>query len=540
MPGKDSLARYRAKRDFGKTPEPGGVVAQKKGNSYLIQKHEASHLHYDFRLELDGTLKSWAVPKGPSLDPGTKRLAMEVEDHPVAYGSFEGIIPKGQYGGGTVMLWDQGSWEPVGDAREGLKKGHLRFRLNGKRLKGEWNLIRFHGREKARNQWFLIKHDDTAAKAGDEGKFVASHTTSVATRRSMDTIARDKDKVWGGKTKKTAKNKLANTQMSDKKVNAGGRWQKKKNAAFPGLIEPQLATLSTSMPKGPDWVHEIKFDGYRMLAYVEGGEVRMISRNGKDWTDAFAPLAAHIATLNVDNAVLDGEVVVVGKDNRSDFSRLKEALSQGDYRHMQYYAFDLLVADGENMRSLPLLERKKRLAELLRTLKSKASKTVLLSEHFSDDGYFLQNACSLHLEGVISKRADAPYLSGRGKSWLKVKCIRRQELVIGGFTLPARGSRGIGALLLGYYDGGQLRYAGRVGTGWNNDTSLELFKMLDTIRTKADPFADIMPLGRRKAIWVKPQLVCEVEFTEWTPDGHLRHPSFEGLRDDKKPQNRYP
>jgi bifunctional non-homologous end joining protein LigD len=528
MSRKDSLAHYRTKRDFGKTSEPKGITAKTGGNHYLIQKHEASHLHYDFRLELDGVLKSWAVPKGPSLDPHDKRLAMEVEDHPVAYGSFEGTIPKGQYGGGTVMLWDTGTWEPIGNAREGLKKGKLTFKLHGERLKGEWTLVRFHGHEKSRNQWFLIKHRDDEVREGDNGKFVSENTTSVVSGREMDEIAEAHDNVWGRKGKTEKKTKAAVKPASSKKKSV-------KKSKLPDFIPPQLATLSTSAPKGDEWLHEIKFDGYRMLSFIQDRTVRMVSRNDKDWTGAFQPIADILSASSLDHTIFDGEVVAIDTEGKSNFSQLKDALSAADYSHMQYYVFDMLMHEGEDIRELPLIERKERLKKVIDALSAKAKKRIIYSEHFANqDGKFLQNACAMHLEGIVSKRKDASYLSGRSKSWLKTKCIKREEMVIGGYTLPSNGSKGIGALLLGYYDDGELTYAGRVGTGWNADTSMELRKTLDKLVTGNSPFVSVTPLGRRGAKWVKPQLVCAMEFTEWTPDGHMRHPSFQGLREDKK------
>lgn len=529
---KDRLFKYREKRNFSKTKEPAGLADTAVGNGYVIQKHAASHLHYDFRLELDGVLKSWAVPKGPSLDPHDKRLAMEVEDHPAAYGNFEGTIPKGEYGGGAVMLWDRGTWEPIGDPRDGLKKGKLVFRLHGERLTGEWTLIRFKGKEGEKHPWFLIKHRDDLVVEGDNGSFLDENPTSVVSGRTMDAIAADKDHVWQSKPKKTASGKAAISTLAKPSRRFSGA--RVRRADFPGFISPQLATLSSSLPKGENWVHEIKLDGYRMAAYAEDGQVRLISRNGKDWTTSFQRIADTLAALPVKNIVCDGEVVVMNDNDRSSFNDLKNALSAGDDARIQYYLFDLLFCNDEDLRELPLIERKARLAALIKRLPAKARNRLHYSEHFTDDdGVFLQGVCSMHLEGVVSKRADAPYVSHRTKTWLKTKCIKREEFVIGGYTLPSNGSKGIGALLLGYYDDDRFKYAGRVGTGWNASVSSDLRSRLEKLKVPKSSYESVTMEEKHGAVWVKPTLVCEVEFTEWTPDGHLRHPSFQGLREDK-------
>ena len=526
MAKADHLAKYNAKRDFKKTREPAGIVKNTGGNSFLIQKHEASHLHYDFRLELNGTLKSWAVPKGPSYDPKDKRLAMQVEDHPVSYGSFEGIIPEGEYGGGTVMLWDRGTWEPVGDPNEGLRKGKLVFQLHGERMQGEWTLVRAFSKDKRGTSWLLIKHVDDKVRVGDAGKFVAKNVTSVVSNRTMKQIAADGDRVWKSKPVATKK-----TTPKARKITA----KPAKTKKMPGFTSPQLATLSTHMPSGEAWVHEIKFDGYRMLAHLEHGTVTIYSRNGKDWTEAFRPIADKLAKFKVDSAILDGELVVANTQGKTDFSALKNALSNGEFEKFQYYLFDLLYLNGHDTTPLPLTDRKALLAEIIKTNAPKSKKQrILLSEHFenqTDD--FLRNACDMHLEGVISKLGDAPYHSGRSKIWLKTKCQKRQEFVIGGYTLPSKGGKGIGSLLLGYYDDGAFDYAGRVGTGFTNESSIAIRKQLEKLTQKQNPYRAISSEGKRGAIWVKPTLVAEVEFTEWTPDGHLRHPSFKGLREDK-------
>ncbi|MDP9128389.1 MAG: DNA ligase D [Pseudomonadota bacterium] len=549
---KDSLERYRQKRDFSKTPEPEGTKAKPSGRGYLIQKHAASHLHYDFRLELDGTLKSWAVPRGPSYDPADKRLAMQVEDHPAAYGTFEGTIPKGQYGGGTVMLWDEGSWEPLGDPRAGLAKGKLVFQLYGKRLKGEWTLVKTFSRDKKDNKWLLIKHKDDKVRLGDNEEFLAKNAKSIVSGRTMEEIAAAGDKVWrsdrsavevekpkkkgaAAKTDPGADVAIDRDNERAAKAAAGLSAARGQPSKMPGFSPPQLATLSSGMPKGDEWVHEIKFDGYRMIAHIEKGAVRMFSRNGKDWTNKFGPIESYLSEYDVQSAILDGEVVVADEQGRSNFSALKDALGSGVTERMQFYVFDILFFNGKSLTRLPLLERKEILRSLIEKNKTKAnSKHLLYSEHFKNQtDRFLQSVCSLHFEGIMSKRIDAPYMPGRTKVWLKTKCHMRQEFVIGGFTLPSTGGLGIGSLLLGCYDTDRLVYAGRVGTGFTSEASQKLRKTLDKLKQKEMPFASISTEAKRRALWVEPKLVGEVEFTEWTPDGRLRHPSFQGLREDK-------
>jgi bifunctional non-homologous end joining protein LigD len=519
MPRRDNLARYNEKRDFTKTSEPKGIPKKRAGHCYLIQKHAARRLHYDFRLELDGTLKSWAVTRGPSLDPHDRRLAVEVEDHPIAYGSFEGTIPKGQYGGGTVMLWDTGTWEPIGDPQEGLDKGKLEFILHGKRLQGEWTLVRMKNRGEKRNNWLLIKRSDEFARPDDQDKFLEKNITSIVSSRRMEEIAANSNRVWQSnrgeeKDKPAFKHKI----------------KKGKPKILPPFRGPQLATLVDTMPPGPQWVHEIKFDGYRVLAYIQDGKARLLTRTGLDWTKRFHPLDKFLAKLPSQTAIVDGEVVALDKEGASSFKSLQKILSGDEKGQLQYYAFDLPYLDGEDLASLPLLERKKKLQALL----AGSNGPLFYSEHFSGGGEkFLKKLCGMRIEGAVSKRADAPYVNGRSKTWLKTKCHQRAEFVIGGFTLPTHKERGIGALLLGYYKDGDFVYAGKVGTGFDTQTSSDLRKKLNALAQKEMPFAKIQADGKRGAQWVKPQLVCEVEFTEWTSDGRLRHPSYQGLREDK-------
>jgi len=533
------LATYRAKRDFSQTAEPSGATAKPTGagRSYLVQKHAATRLHYDFRLELDGVLKSWAVTKGPSLNPEDKRLAVHVEDHPLDYGSFEGTIPQGQYGGGTVMLWDEGTWEAIGDAERGLAKGNLTFTLHGKRLKGRWHLVRLRGRpgEGKRENWLLIKGKDEFADANGESA-IQQHTTSIVSRRTMEGIAGGKGKTWtrrGAKKKSAEEAKDAVAALMKKKARTArpvAARTLKLGPGAPKFVSPQLATLVTHPPTGEHWVHEIKFDGYRLLAHIEGGSAHLITRAGNDWTHKFSALAGALSKLNVSNALIDGEAVHLNEDGTISFHGLQNALSTRKMERVRYYAFDLLFIDGNDTRSMSLLERKARLKKVLEG----APSTILYSEHFEGPGdKVLGHACHLALEGIVSKRADRPYVSGRTDDWLKSKCVKEQELVVGGYTEQPKHPGMLGALLVGYYKDGKLQFAGKVGTGFTQSEGRVLFKRLEGLRTDEPSFAS-RPRGlRRTARYVAPELVAHVNFSEWTPDGKLRHPSFQGLREDK-------
>ncbi|MDI1227489.1 MAG: DNA ligase D [bacterium] len=528
MTGLD-IQTYNKKRDFSKTKEPRGATARKNGNSFVVQKHDATRLHYDFRLEMDGVLKSWAVTKGPSLDPADKRLAVRTEDHPISYGSFEGTIPAGEYGGGTVMLWDIGTWTPIDDPQKGIKKGHLHFELHGERLKGKWNLIRMRGGDnEKRENWLLIKDDDDeAVERGSGSSLLDDNIISVTTGASMEDIAGG-DLEWGrgGARKKTAKK--AKAAVVKKKTAPKNKTTLKKLASEFG--EVQLATLVTKPPTGADWVHEVKFDGYRILCLIANGEVMIRTRNGHDWTHKFPSLAAALATLDVADAVLDGEAVLVDDKGKTAFGALQNALGKGgDPSGIQAYFFDLLQLDGKNLSREPLLVRKKHLEKLMKGVDD----TLHYSEHMASSSDLLTNACKIGLEGIISKRADASYSTGRGRSWLKSKCNKRQEFVIIGYTAPKKGNRALGALHLGYYAGGELKYAGKCGTGFSHKHAQEILDLLEPLARKT-PAAAVTAEAKRGATWVEPKILCEASFTEWTSDGHVRHPSFEGLRSDKK------
>jgi bifunctional non-homologous end joining protein LigD len=533
-----ALEVYRRKRNFAVTPEPKGRTVKRRaqGLQFVIQKHAASHLHYDFRLELNGVLLSWAVPKGPSLDPADKRLAMHVEDHPIEYGEFEGIIPAKQYGAGTVLLWDRGTWEPKEDPEAGYRKGKLKFELHGEKLKGGWVLVRSHGgKYDGEKSWLLIKENDEFARRGAGTLAVDDQPQSVVSGRTLEDIAHDPDREWHS-NKSVAENVAAGEVRKRKPRMDLARVAGARKMAMPELIEPQLATLVKSAPEGGDWLHEMKYDGYRMLCRIEDGNAAMVSRNAKDWTDAFAGVARSAARLPVESAWIDGEVVVLLPDGRSSFQALQNALSGEHADRLHYFVFDLPYLNGYDLRGVPLHERK----ALLHRLLEKAPARIRESVHIAGGGKaFFEQGCRLGLEGIVSKRADSLYRAGRGRDWVKVKCAQRQELVIGGFTDPEGSRRGFGALHLGVYEAdGKLRYAGKVGTGFDDALLRSLRGKLDELVQERPPFID-PPKGAeaRRSHWVQPKLVAEVSFTEWTDDGTLRHPSFQGLREDKRAQD---
>jgi bifunctional non-homologous end joining protein LigD len=492
-----SLTDYQSRRDFARTPEPRGRLrAPGRARSFFVQKHAASRLHYDFRLELGGVLKSWAVPKGPSLDPGVSRLAVHVEDHPLDYGGFEGTIPEGQYGAGTVLLWDQGLWLPEGDPVEAYRNGRLLFTLEGRKLRGRWSLVRFKAAGGGRKEnWLLRKRRDAAARSGKQEDILVSRPESV---------------------RRAAPRELPGA----------------RRAPLPRLIEPELATLVSDAPDGDDWIHEIKFDGYRFLAFLERGRARLVSRNGLDWTSRLSGLAAEIAALPAGRLLLDGEVVTLTSGGISDFAALKDALGRRDEEKLFYYVFDLLYLDGVDLRGAPLLRRK----EILRGLLDSANSPRLrYTDHVvGSGGIFYRRSCEFALEGVVSKKKDSPYRSGRGMDWVKVKCQKRQEFVVAGFTDPRSSRQGFGALLLGVHGDAGLSYAGRVGSGFRAPLLLDLRRRLDALEQPDAPFAAPLPRAERRGVhWVSPSLVAEVSFSSWTRDGRLRHPSFLGLREDK-------
>jgi bifunctional non-homologous end joining protein LigD len=539
-----ALGPYRQKRRFGVTSEPRGRKASRKGYAYVIQKHAARRLHYDLRLELDGVMKSWAVTRGPSLVPGEKRLAIQVEDHPIDYNAFEGTIPKGEYGGGTVMIWDRGTWEPVGDPRAGYQKGHLDFRLQGEKLGGEWHLVRMRKREGERQQsWLLIKADDDAARSRRDADILVELPLSVVSGRSIEEIAantaaparrkaaaRSRERKVGSIAKHTRsearKDDIADA--SERREADGVR-----RAPMPDFVKPCLALLSDHVPDDAGWLHEIKFDGYRVQAWLDHGKVTLRTRTGLDWTRKFAAVAKTLKELPAETALIDGEVVVETERGISSFSALQEALKSGRGA-FRYYAFDLLYLNGFDLRGAPLVERKKTLWELM--AEAATDGPLRYSEDFDTDGsLLLKHACRMSLEGIISKRREAPYRSGRPGDWIKAKCTGRQEFVVAGFTPASNDAKAVGALILGYYENGKFEYAGRVGTGFTRLGAKALWKELEPSRRRSSPFAAMPPEEHnRGAVWVEPRLVAEIDFTGWTHGKRLRHPSFQGLRHDKR------
>jgi bifunctional non-homologous end joining protein LigD len=541
-----ALERYREKRDFKATPEPRGRVAPKKRRdlAFVIQKHAASHLHYDFRLELDGVLLSWAVPKGPSLDPADKRLAMHVEDHPLEYGSFEGTIPAKQYGGGTVMLWDRGVWVPRGDASDAYRAGQLKFELAGEKLRGAWTLVRTHGSKfggDGKKAWLLIKEKDAFAKRGVEAKIVDAQPDSVASGRSMEQIAHDVEHVWhsnqsvAANVKQGALSTVDVTKAFSAKAAARpAGLAGAKRAELPATLLPELATLVDAAPQGDDWLHEIKYDGYRMLCRIDRHKVAIYSRNGKDWTAQLSAIADAVKRSRVTSGWLDGEVALMTPDGRTSFQQLQNALADPSLGDLTYFVFDVPYLDGYDLRGVVLKDRKR----LLRSLIPDGDATLRYGVEVQGHGeQFFAQACKLGLEGAVSKRVDSLYQNGkRTRDWIKVKCGQRQEMVIGGFTDPQGSRSGFGALLLGVYEAdGTLHYSGRVGTGFDDADLASLRRVLDKLVQEKSAFANPPRGFTAKGVhWVKPMLVAEIAFTEWTQNGTLRHPVFHGLRKDKK------
>ena len=559
----EQLARYRSMRNFSVTAEPAGrakaITLSKL--PFCIQKHAASHLHYDFRLGWNGVLKSWACAKGPSFNVKDRRLAVQVEDHPIEYGGFEGIIPAGQYGGGTVMLWDQGTWEPQAeypDVDAGLRDGHLKFLMHGTKMKGKWALIRMAPRSKEiKPNWLLIKEHDKFERSADAPAVTDEAPNSVITNRSLEQIASGEDHVWNSKdtqakgAKAWFRNDKSRAEVPAESKAPPARTAREsvtdaKPPSFdlkglpkelqPTFLKPQLAGETETPPDGANWIHELKLDGYRMQGRKDGSQVQLLTRSGLDWTARMRSIADEIEKLPVEFITLDGEVVVLAPDGTTHFADLQAAFQEGAKNPLTYFSFDLLHLNGHNPRNLSLLRRKELLASVLA---HGDNDQLRLSEHIVSNGTELfQKACELHAEGIVSKRSDAPYSGSRNAAWLKSKCLHEQEFVIGGYTLPGKGKAGgpgLGALLLGYYDdtGKTLTYAGRTGTGFSQNFAAELRKRLEKLEDKGCPFETLTAEARRGAAWVRPTLVAQVRFATWTADQQVRQAAFLGLREDK-------
>jgi len=511
------LQDYARKRNFDATPEPAGKPSRGKQTAhalqYCIQKHDASHLHYDFRLELDGTLKSWAIPKGPSLDPSVRRLAVHVEDHPLEYANFEGHIPEGHYGAGDVIVWDRGLWIPEDDPHKAYAKGKLRFRLQGEKLSGTWNLFRTHLAGK-KEQWLLVKSDDAQARAQADYDILEAEPDSVLSERTL--ITRNEPKASTSKTRSASKALTA-----------------AQKATLPATLKPQLATLVESPPKG-DWRYEVKFDGYRILARIEDGEVRLFTRNGHDWTARLPSQAKALARLKLRSAWLDGEMVVTNEQGVADFQALQNAFDATRDEQIIYYLFDLPFLNGLDLRQCPLQQRRTALAAVL----EKADAECLrFSADFNEPvESLLDSACKMDIEGLIGKRLDSPYVNRRSNDWIKLKCQQRQEFVIVGYTDPKGSREAFGALLLALHDpdSGELRYAGKVGTGFSNTTLNNIRQRLAPLEVRKAQFGN-PPRGAEATgvHWLKPQLLAEVAYAQMTREGVVRHSVFHGLRDDK-------
>ena len=544
---QDPLKDYAQKRDFSRTaeprpeqkpeqkpqPKPKREAKSKRadaGPQFVVQKHDARRVHYDLRLEHKGTLKSWAVTRGPSLITGEKRLAVHTEDHPLQYLDFEGNIPEGEYGGGAMIVWDRGHWEPVGDADKGLAKGHLELVLHGQRLKGRWHLVRMRPRPgEKKEQWLLIKSDDEFARQPGEPD-ITEEATSFLSGRTTEELAAQGElrKDHAGRAQVKAVRTVA---PPDPKKVRGAR-----KGILPAFVAPSLPQTTDRAPSGSKWVHEIKYDGYRMQARVDGRTVKLLTRTGLDWTDRFPNIPPALLKLGLSAALIDGEIIVEDEGGLPNFTLLQAELKSGRRDRFRYFVFDLLYCEGFDLTQAKLVDRKALLERIIAG--APAGLPIRFSEHLAGDGPLMfEHASRLGLEGIVSKRGDLPYRSGRGDHWLKVKGVLRQEFIIVGYIPSTAAPGSVGALLLGYYDQGRLFYVGRVGTGYSSDQARALRNDLEKIATKRPQLGNSLPDGAEKGVrWAKPQLVCEVEYRGVTADKLIRQAAFKGLREDRPPE----